>query len=151
MTTQQQERLAETVLDQLEERNLQSEWWRRNASARHGVPFAEKKRPVNITIKDERTQQQQAEQPEQPIQEPSQEDSSAGDGNDGTKQSWWDLLKFPLIASAVALPLGLGGGYLASKYFDDGNKDAPITKPTDQPNQGSLFQYLEDQGYHVED
>lgn len=151
MTTQQQERLAETVLDQLEERNLQSEWWRRNASARHGVPFAEKKRPVNITIKDERPQTQQQDEPEQqPSQVPNQTDLS-GDGDNSTKQSWWDLLKFPLAASAVALPLGLGGGYLASKYFDDGNKDASITKPTDQPKNGSLFQYLEDQGYHVED
>lgn len=59
--------------------------------------------------------------------------------------SGWNLKKTALTALATAL-LGAGGGLAAGWWFSG---DEQPQAPTQQQS-GSLYQYLEDNGYHVE-
>lgn len=58
----------------------------------------------------------------------------------------WNWKKTAITALATAL-LGAGGGLAASWWM--GEDETPPPAPTQQQS-GSLYQYLEDNGYHVE-
>lgn len=142
MTTAQKQRVTDLLLDSIAEKNQAAEWWRRNASARHGIPFVEPPPKINLTVTGSE---------EKPIDQPKQEEPVAdkpasvetakqpvdlGCKYKPPESSWKTFLAWLapwLLGAGLAFAtLGLTWWML--------NKDKP---------DGSLYQYLEDNGYHV--
>lgn len=122
----------------------------RNAAARHGVPMTFGGEPVPMSVEQretvvERTQQKP---PDEQVQsEPAPQQTPAPSVESGWLRSFFSKPLVKFAATALLGASGLGVPLAIYNYLTA--EEAPAAIETDKT--GSIFQYLEDLGFHKPD
>lgn len=126
-----------------------------NAATKHAVPYdpeddvtvKERTIEVQTTKTDEQPQQKTEQQPITPTLPPNPPKQPEPDRRTNGNGSIFDKLKKNVIPLILAGTVGAGGVGLYN-YFFGGDKGEVIPTAEPQSRDGSLFQYLEDGGFH---
>jgi hypothetical protein len=142
--------ILDAVTNSLQERLRISRLFRQNFCRKHGLTYPDAEEPVNVNINVKTEPPPAAPKPTtaETRPEPKPVESKPVEPKPETKaEPWWKRYAVPLAAAAVLGGTGLGtiGGVLATRKPDP----PAVVKPVERPKDGSLLQYLQDEGYHV--